>query len=285
MVSKNLKLFLRERKPRMHWQLQSSPQSIDTFQALTRIIPVSADYFFENLRKRLAANEGRSPGEFEHSYAGRWQAFEEKALSSIKKFLAEIPHCEFSAMNTILNRLPPQSHVQLGNSFIVRMANFLGAPDERNVKVNSNRGTSGIDGTLGTAVGAALATSKITTFIAGDLAFFYDRNALWHKYVPPNLRIVIINNQGGGIFRILDGARSLPELDQHFEVEHNLTAKNTAEDHNLSYMFCDSAENLEACLSEFFKPSDKAGILEVHTDKNVNAETFLQFKSIMKELK
>ena len=72
---------------------------------------------------------------------------------------------------------------------------------------------------------------------------------------------------------------------QHFEVEHSLTAESTAKDHNLNYFSCDSVESLDHQLSTFFQASDRAGILEIKTDKHVNAETFEKFKSIMRELK
>ena len=124
-----------------------------------------------------------------------------------------------------------------------------------------------------------------STAVLGDLAFFYDRNGLWNNYLPPNLRIVIFNNYGGGIFRILDGSSDLPELDQHFEVEHNLSAKNAAEDHGLNYFLCDSTKSLDAILPEFFSAKDKPAILEVCFDKHTNAEIFFKYKSSMKELK
>ena len=84
---------------------------------------------------------------------------------------------------------------------------------------------------------------------------------------------------------MLDGSCDLPELEQHFEVEHNLSAKNSAEDHGLNYFFCDSTKSLEETLPEFFSAADKPAILEVHFDKHTNAETFFKFKSLMRELK
>jgi 2-succinyl-5-enolpyruvyl-6-hydroxy-3-cyclohexene-1-carboxylate synthase len=287
-VSKNLKLFLRRYKPNAHWQIQPFSHCIDTFQSLTRIVPVSADYFFENMVKRvLKENKGT---EFKtevsnNDYLAIWMNQEVKAQVALQKFLNDIPHCEFSAMAAILKTLPPESNLQLGNSFIVRLANFIGLPATQGIQVNSNRGTNGIDGTVGTAVGAALATEKITTLIAGDLAFFYDRNSLWHDYLPANLRIIIINNFGGGIFRILEGPSGLPELAKHFEVEHKLTAKNTALDFGLNYTLCIDGDGLEAKLDEFFKPQKNPAIFEIQTNKLINAKTFHRFKSIMREIK
>ena len=277
-VSKNLKLFLRQFKPKAHWRLQFSPQAVDTFQSLTRLLPVSPAPFFA----RLSA--APSPTARSRAYSETWRELEARVRPGLQGFFENLPHCELAAMHRILNRLPEGSALQLGNSFIVRMANFLGLPEGRRVQVNSNRGVCGIDGTVATAVGAALAGDRLTTLITGDLAFFYDRNAFWPEAVPPNLRIVIINNDGGGIFRLLDGPNRLPELAAHFEVQHGLTAENTARDHGLAYASCDSARELERQLGAFFEPKSKPAILEVHTDRTVNEQTFSQFKAIMREI-
>ena len=287
-VSKNLKLFLRKYRPKVHWQIQSFSQCIDTFQSLTRIVPVSPDYFFENIAKRIPEETIKTGFEItvqDDSYRSFWMNQEIKAEQALQGFLTDIPHCEFSAMDVILRTLPQDSHLQLGNSFIIRLANYIGLSATKGIKVNSNRGTNGIDGTVGTAVGAALSTSKITTLVAGDLAFFYDRNALWHDHLPSNLRIIIINNFGGGIFRILDGSSELPELAKHFEVEHNLTARNTAHDFGLNYTLCVDTDNLQKNLTDFVQPQKKPAIFEIQTNKLDNTETFYRFKSIMREIK
>ena len=85
----------------------------------------------------------------------------------------------------------------------VRYANLIGLSQEQHagVAVFANRGTSGIDGSNSTAVGSALASDRLTVLVTGDMAFFYDRNAFWHNYRLPNLRVVLLNNHGGGIFR------------------------------------------------------------------------------------
>ena len=71
------------------------------------------------------------------------------------------------------------------------------------ITVFCNRGTSGIDGSTSTALGAAYATQKPTTLVTGDLSFFYDSNALWNNYIQKDVRIIIINNSGGWIFKII----------------------------------------------------------------------------------
>ncbi len=164
----------------------------------------------------------------------------------------------------------------------VRYANILGVP--AGVEVFANRGTSGIDGCTSTAVGYALAEpEKQVVLLTGDVAFFYDRNAFWHNYPTPNLRVVLLNNHGGGIFRIIDGPRQQPELGEFFETRQQLTAENLCRDFHLPYFPVDSMAKLEAALPVFFGPEGAGGVLEIQTDSQVNAEFFEQYRAAVKQ--
>ena len=165
----------------------------------------------------------------------------------------------------------------------VRYGNFIGYTGVDLAQINSNRGTSGIDGTVSTTVGAALATDALTTLIVGDLAFFYDRNGLWHAHLPPNLRIVLLNNHGGGIFQIIDGPGQLPPPVQEtfFLTPQPLNARRTAEDHNCAYFFADNAATLAATLPQFFAPNTRAAILEIETDMATNTAVFAEFRKVV----
>ncbi len=118
--------------------------------------------------------------------------------------------------------------------------------------------------------------------LTGDVAFFYDRNAFWHNYALPNLRVVLFNNHGGGIFRIIDGPRQQPELEEFFETRQALTAENTAKDFNLRYFPVSSFEELEAALPVFFAAETGAALLEVFTDSKTNAAFFEEYRAAVK---
>jgi len=278
-VSKSLKLFLRHHAPQAHWQLQMQPSCIDTFQSVSRILPVSEHYFFSELERQTASQ--RSPA---HDYVQEWQRVEAEAANLVDNFCGTHDLCSITAMRTVLVHTPVGSHLQLGNSSVVRLASLLGMKQLGHLKVNSNRGTSGIDGTVSTAVGAALATGNTTTLITGDLAFFYDRNGLWNDFVPPNLRIVVFNNGGGGIFRLLDGCKKLPELGAWFETAHCRSARETAQEHGLDYFLCDSMTSLDAALNSFFQPKAQAALLEVKFDNQRDAELYFEFRSLVREI-
>jgi 2-succinyl-5-enolpyruvyl-6-hydroxy-3-cyclohexene-1-carboxylate synthase len=283
MVSTSLKRFLREHKPPHHWHIEPSTAAMDTYQSLTRILQCDEDDFLGDLVASLSADSHQTDGP-PGSFIRLWQEREQAAASALRRFLAEARFCELQALQIVFEMLPPQSKLQLGNSSIVRLASLLTVPVSKGMQVNANRGTSGIDGTVSTAVGAALVADTMTTLITGDLGFFYDRNALWQEDLPKHLRIIVFNNFGGGIFRILDGSRDQDELDVFFEASHNLNAEVTAREHGLNYFSAANLRDLQAVLSDFFAPTGMTALLEVKFDKHQNAEEFLQFKSRVRKI-
>jgi 2-succinyl-5-enolpyruvyl-6-hydroxy-3-cyclohexene-1-carboxylate synthase len=136
----------------------------------------------------------------------------------------------------------------------------------------SNRGTSGIDGVVSTAAGATFSTGKPTTLITGDLAFFYDSNALMNNYLNKNLRIIIINNSGGGIFRFIPGPDTTGKLEQFFEAKHNLKARYIAKAYDIPYFSVNNLSDLNSALETFYLPQNgKTAILEIFTPNEKNA--------------
>jgi 2-succinyl-5-enolpyruvyl-6-hydroxy-3-cyclohexene-1-carboxylate synthase len=111
------------------------------------------------------------------------------------------------------------------------------------------------------------------------MAFLYDRNSLWHNYMPGNLRIVVLNNHGGGIFRLLDGPAGQPELEDYFETRQRNKAELTAKDTGLTYFYCHTMDELHKHLPSFFDLSGGAKLLEIETDPQTNAEVYKRFKS------
>ena len=132
-----------------------------------------------------------------------------------------------------------------------------------------NRGTSGIEGSTSTAVGASLANNTPTVLITGDLSFFYDSNALWNANIPANFRIIVINNSGGGIFKIIPGPKSINATD-YFETPHSLTAEHLCKMYGLDYLKANSTETVAEKLKGFYELSEKPKILEIFTPGEEN---------------
>ncbi|WP_317172286.1 thiamine pyrophosphate-dependent enzyme [Hymenobacter sp. BRD67] len=300
LISKSLKLFLRDAAPSQHWHLQASGEAADTFRRLTRIIRVQPATFFQQLLVLKTADYNGSGGSNPSfsavadetapsnvpSGAAAWQRADAEAASFLARFFSASgqPFNEFSAFNYALAALPEHTALHLANSMAVRYANILGLPAGRQIEVFANRGTSGIDGCTSTAVGAALAQpERPVVLLTGDVAFFYDRNAFWHNYPTPNLRVVLFNNHGGGIFRIIDGPRQQPELDEFFETTQALTAENLCRDFSLRYFPVSSFDELNAALPVFFAAESGAAVLEIFTDSKTNAAFFEEYRAAVKQ--
>jgi len=252
--------------------MQENDYPADTYLSLRRIFKSSPkDFFKELLRSSLNARQG---------YFDRLNDLNQKTSESLSNFLVSTEFGEFKAFSHVLKKIPEKSVIHLANSMAVRYANILGG--KSNSEVYCNRGTSGIDGSNSTALGHALYNKKPNYLLTGDMAFFYDRNAFWHNVIPKNLKIVIFNNHGGGIFRLIDGPAQQPELEQYFETEQKLTARNTALDFNMDYYFCDNESDLATILPEFIKKNDTSAILEIESNSYVNQKVFQAYKSLIK---
>ena len=285
-LTRNLKTFFRQFPADRHWHIQATSDRIsDPFRSLTTLIPMDTGAFFEKLfadvdyRKFLQGDE-----EDDFDFLHRWQTADQQALRLLNQSLnaerdATETFSELAAVQLVMESLPADCVLQLANSMPVRYASMIGLDAVQGISVSANRGTSGIDGCLSTAVGAALATDKMVTLLIGDVAFFYDRNALWNAFLPPNLRIVLFNNHGGHIFRIIDGPSQQPELETYFETAQPLTARLTTEEFGLDYVVCNSLAAVGNALVSFYAPAERPKLLEISTDKYLNKERFRAYKA------
>ena len=281
-ISKNLKTLLRNNPPEQHWHIQEAGYVADTYKALTRIIRLEASTFF----KKMAGIE--LPDSFDNlkqeNYYQIWQIEERKSKRLLETFFPYEPFGEFEFIKEVINNLPDYSNLHLANSMAVRYANFIGLHNDT-IEVFANRGTSGIDGSNSTTVGHCFSSERLNILITGDLAFFYDRNAFWHNYPLSNLRIILVNNHAGGIFRIINGPDKLPELEQYFETHQALTGKNLCEEFGFEYLHCNKRSKLKNYLKDFFTESDTAKIMELETISSENTATLKAFKNTFKDIK
>ncbi len=266
-ISKSLKQFLRKIGA-SHWHIQPDGQAKDTYQHLTRILACSPTQFLNWLSQNL-------PVQNEEFYA-KWTGLEKSVERAFPKAFGEVEFGEYPGLYFLLKKIPTPSKVHLANSMAVRYVNFLG---KRSQEIICNRGTSGIDGSNSTAVGCTFTTKEMVTLITGDMAFFYDRNAFWHNYSTPNLRIVILNNHAGGIFRLIDGPSKQPELEEFFETKQQLSANHLAEEFGFYYIKVKNQQELESALLDFYEPSIHPKILEIESSSPINMEILKLVKS------
>jgi len=270
-VSKKIKNFLRKFPPKHHWHIHPK-KAYDTYYVLSDHIKTEPQAFFEELLSK-ASNSNQS--RYNNQVSSIYSSNRLKGLN----YLKQIPFSDLKVFQTIFKSIPDQLQLQLANSSTIRYAQLFDLP--KTVSVFCNRGTSGIDGSSSTAVGAAFVSKIPTLLITGDLSFFYDSNALWNAYLKKNFRIIIINNQGGGIFRILPGQKDTPTYDEYYETVHKRNAKDLCKSFGVGYSSVHSEWRLKRKLKSFFKPSNCPQVLEIFTPRKSNDQILLNYFKAM----
>ena len=257
-ISKKVKQFLRKYPPKHHWDIDSK-KATNTFFCLTEFIQQDPIAFFETFHKQV--------NKVATDYQQKWLRLRDEKRAKHHGYLSTIEHSDFKVFEQVLESIPAHSNLQVSNSAIIRYAQLFSI--KKSINVFCNRGTSGIDGSTSTAIGAAFSSEKQTVFVTGDLSFFYDSNALWNAHIPANFRIIIINNSGGGIFKIIPGP-STTNATAYFETPHCLTAENLCKMHGFDYQVAATTENVQNELQGFYTPSEKPKILEIFTPSAKN---------------
>lgn len=272
-LAKNVKGFLKTYKPKHHIHIQDGAEIADYSQSQDTLIDISALSFFKAMAHQHINDDP--------NYLYLWKKTAEGFTEKLKNHFITSEFSEFEGIYEVINHLPEHSILHLANSMSVRYANYLQIP--KNIEVHANRGTSGIDGSTSTAVGCALCTDKVVTLITGDMAFLYDRNALWNNYLPSNLRIVVINNHAGGIFRIIDGPNKQPELEEYFETYQRQNMRHTVADTTMGYIHCSQREELQNALIDFFKEGVQSKVMEISSNTVINTKVLKDFTSQFKK--
>lgn len=270
-VSKKIKKFLRDYKPMEHWHVNEL-RAFDTYFALTKHLKIDSRTFFENFSQKVQYNHAST-------YEARWIAFRNHTDQRHTEFLASAPFSDLKAFEMVLEEIPNQNQVHFSNSAVIRYSQLFTINNR--FTIFCNRGTSGIDGSTSTAIGSARSFEGQTTLVTGDLSFFYDSNALWNDYIPKDFRIVLINNAGGGIFKIIPGPSTTESL-EYFETPHKLTAVHLCAMYGFEYASAQSIDQTKEQLSEFYKVSDKPKLLEIFTPSNTNAEVLRDYINYLK---
>ena len=264
-ISKRIKKFLRAFDPKHHWDIDER-KATNTYFCLSEFIQTNPIDFFSNFNAKIS--------KLNSDYQNKWLKIRDKRRVKHTEYLSKIEHSDFKAFQQVLESIPNYSQLQISNSAIIRYAQLFTI--NKTVEVFCNRGTSGIDGSTSTAIGAAFANGKQTICITGDLSFFYDSNALWNKNIPNNFRIILMNNSGGGIFKIIPGPSST-NASEYFETPHCLTAEHLCKMYGFEYHKAYSKETVIESLQDFYKDSEQPKILEIFTPSSKNDSVLKEY--------
>ena len=268
-ISKRLKRFLRKHPPVEHWHISPDGEVMDLYGSLTTLIEMDP---FEFLEKIAPMMDNRTP-----DYPRGWEA-RSKAIPQ-----ADFAYSEMSAIGKVIRQLPVPCSLHLANSSTVRYAQLFDVPSE--VEILSNRGTNGIEGSLSTAIGYATASDKLNFIIIGDLSFFYDMNALWNSNYGANVRILLLNNEGGEIFHALPGLVLHENARRFVTATHKSSAHAWAEDRGFEYLSAHNDAELDEAVKRFTEPSvtQRPMLLEVFTDKQLDIELLKEYYHSLKK--
>lgn len=326
-VSKQLKSYLRSYQPAEHWQLQTELPYADTYRALTHIVPVKGMRLLEKVlnlndtkltsiaevERRpelpgssvLASSAERLPVE-SNSYRSLISTVSNRAASRANAYIQQLPISDIAVFRDLLPLIPPGWVVQLANSTPVRISQFF--ETRADLRYFCNRGTSGIEGSVATAAGSALASGLPTLLISGDLSFLYDSNGLWNANLPPNLKIVVLNNEGANIFSMIGDQKVIERCQPFFDASHSVNLEALCKAYGIEYRFFAENNSVEASMqnepinrvtsennilqhstnnSAFinlisgFLELPGAAVLEISTDRAINVTSYKQlFKTL-----
>ncbi len=269
-VSKRIKSFLRKYLPGEHWHVDDL-RAYDTYGALSQHFETLPNTFFSQVLNEISIESN-----YKSSIASIWK----NRVVQHQLYTKKAPFSDFKVFDFMCLNLPKNIQLQISNGSAIRYIQLFDL--DKSIEVFCNRGTSGIDGSTSTAIGAAVATKKTTILITGDISFFYDSNALWNNYIPQDFKIIVLNNGGGGIFRILPGHKETEMFNTFFETTHQLNASNLAKMYHLNYFSASNDDELKTSYASFLHQNDKPCILEIFTPEKSNDGILLDFFSALK---
>jgi 2-succinyl-5-enolpyruvyl-6-hydroxy-3-cyclohexene-1-carboxylate synthase len=274
-VSKRIKAYLRKNKAAFHWRVAPDFPEMDTFRLTTTFLNIPETDFMQALEKEsLILNTT--------NYNGKWKAID--YLAKDKQALFKTPASiltDYDVFSAFFELVEGPAVLHMANSSVVRYAQLF--DPITGLRYESNRGTSGIDGSVSTAVGAALASPDTQHYlICGDISLIYDSNAFWTKPFPKNLKIVVIQNKGGGIFQIIPGPAASPLREQYFEATHQTSPASVIRGYGFEVQEAHSKASIFEDLSAFLNPTNPIQILQFETAQDENAVVLDQFFNFLK---
>ncbi len=223
---------------------------------------------------------GTSETEEQKAFRRRWQRLMAHAATCAETFCPE--YSQMAAVQYFeqqLEDLDSTLHIHYANSSAIRLANIYAAH-----YVWCNRGVNGIEGSLSAAAGYSLASDGLTVCIIGDLSFFYDQNALWNQGLQGNLRILLLNNGGGSIFRQLPGLDRSPAADRLVGAAHHTTAEGICAQNDIGYLAAhDTASMHIGIVSLLTRQATRPMLLEVFTDGERDVQAVSQYYKMIQD--
>lgn len=271
LVSRMLKQYLRDHAPRQHWSLGHSNYFCDCFKALTHRIEVIPASFIRQLCGVLRKKKVTVKSD----YSSLWLDLRRKSSARSREYIDRAPWSDLKALDHVFSH-SRFDNLFLSNGTVVRYSQLL--PHSSHAEY-CNRGVSGIDGSTSTAVGGAWAYKGSTCLISGDISWIYDSGASALGEIPYDMRMVVLDNSGGGIFRFIKSTSRVPEetLERYFCVRGIPKVADIAPAYGIDVMEASSLPELSDGLDWLWEDAEFPRILVISTPPEVSAEVLKNY--------
>ncbi|GEN83871.1 2-succinyl-5-enolpyruvyl-6-hydroxy-3-cyclohexene- 1-carboxylate synthase [Sporosarcina luteola] len=258
-VSKPLMLFLKHNRPNVFIAVDESPEFRDSLGVVTHHLQTSPESVY-SVPEQMEPNR----------YAALWATADELAEAATREYVG-LPGDEGVIVKTLFEMMPDGSDLFSGSSMPIRDVDTFFCKTDKDIAIFSNRGTNGIDGVVSSAFGVSAARNRPTFLLIGDLSFLHDVNGLIvSRFHETNLTIIILNNDGGGIFSYLPQSTVSNHFEELFGTPTGLTFEHIGSMYDTQYAAVQTVEEFKTEMQrEKTKP---VRIIEVFTSRPVNVE-------------
>ena len=271
-VSKPLMLYLKACEPNIFVVVDESPLFRDSLHITTHHVQVDPESLWIKIMQKSSS-----------TYTNYWSQANHIATNHVNSYIQNELD-EGALAGTLFETLPDKSYLFASSSMPIRDLDTFFNKTTKDIRLYANRGTNGIDGVVSTALGTQVVLNRPGFLLIGDLAFLHDMNGLvvsrFHRF---DMTIVIMNNDGGGIFSYLPQSTETNYFEHLFGTPTGLEFSHIADMYNAQYNAVHTKEDFKEALAE--EKSKEIRIIEVFTNRQVNIETHRRLWSdISKEL-
>jgi len=268
-TSKWLNQFVEESRPKIYHHIVPDGEWADDSHIVTHLI--QDDY--QSVLSQQTLIPGSSQVTERNELSEKFSLIENSTWQVIDHEIETGNYFDGAVVYDVVDLIPDGSNLFAGNSLPVRHLDQFGKPTNKRIFAYANRGASGIDGNISTALGVGAGRpDKPLVAILGDITFYHDMNGLLAVYrcgVP--ITIVLLNNDGGGIFHRLPIHKHDPAFTDYFVTAHGLDYSHSAKMYGLDYVRADSRDEFRQAFSESVN-NRTSTIIEVRTDAQADLQ-------------
>lgn len=247
-----------------HWLVQEDGRVVDLYKSITTVFECKPEYFF-----RYCVNRAEDGAKNDGNYYGALKKYADSVI------YPDFPYSHVYAIKEVVERIPSGSILHLSINDSIRITNFFKL--NPGIKTYANIGTHGIDGCMSSFLGQAAVENKQSYLVIGDLAYFYDMNAMRLRHIKNNVHILLINNQGGSEFYFNQVWKD-EASDLHTTARHNTKAEGWVKENNFIYLSAHDKATLQEALKQFMRADlEKPVLLEVFTEMKSDSDVIYDF--------